>query len=73
MHRSFRIAIALPPPTHQTPNSTAFQVSGKVAIASSGSKPWRYCNPCQLRVLLGEDLVIELRSPSNFLSIIVLQ
>ncbi len=25
--------IALPPPTHQTPNPTAFQVSGKVAIA----------------------------------------
>jgi hypothetical protein len=30
LHQS---AIALPPKTHQTSNSTAFQVSGKVAIA----------------------------------------
>lgn len=35
--RSFRIAIALPPPTRQTPNPTAFQVSGKVAIATQVS------------------------------------
>ncbi|MFP4410023.1 hypothetical protein [Coleofasciculus sp.] len=30
--------IALPPPTRQTPNPTAFQVSGKVAIAFGSSE-----------------------------------